>query len=112
MISFYATSLYQDLVHAEFNGHPWDGVNFATLWRWSPLRYIGAARTPTLFLHGENDNDVHITQAEEMYTALRRRGIEAALVRYPREGHSFTEPKHRVDAAARTVEWMDRFLKK
>ena len=112
MISFYATSLYQDLVHAEFNGYPWDGANFDTLWRWSPLRHIGNARTPTMFLHGENDNDVHITQAEEMYTALRQRGIDAALVRYPREGHGFTEPKHRVDAATRTVEWMDRYLMK
>ena len=110
-ISFYATSLYQDLVHAEFNGFPWDGSNFETLWRWSPLRYVKNVRTPTLFLHGETDNDVHITQAEEMYTALRMRGIEATLVRYPREGHSFTELKHRVDAARRTADWMDRFLK-
>ena len=110
-ISFYATSLYQDLIHAEFNGFPWDGANFDTLWRWSPLRYVKSVRTPTMFLHGENDNDVHITQAEEMYTALRMRGVEAILVRYPREGHSFTEPKHRVDAALRTVEWLDRFIK-
>jgi dipeptidyl aminopeptidase/acylaminoacyl peptidase len=111
LISFYATSLYQDLVHAEFNGYPWDGANFDTLWRWSPLRYVKNVRTPTLLLHGENDNDVHITQAEEMYTALRQRGIEAVLVRYPREGHGFTESKHRVDAAVRTVEWMDRYLR-
>jgi dipeptidyl aminopeptidase/acylaminoacyl peptidase len=69
------------------------------------------ATTPTLFLHGENDNDVHITQSEEMYTALRYRGVPAELVRYPREGHSFTEPKHRVDAAARTVAWMDKYLR-
>ena len=110
-ISFYATSLYQDLVHAEFNGFPWNGANFDALWRWSPLRYVKNVRTPTMFLHGENDNDVHITQAEEMYAALRMRGVEAILVRYPREGHGFTEPKHRVDAAQRTVEWMDRFIK-
>jgi dipeptidyl aminopeptidase/acylaminoacyl peptidase len=109
-ISFYATSLYQDLIHAEFKGFPWDGDNFATLWRWSPLKHVKNAATPTLFLHGENDNDVHITQSEEMYTALRYLGVPATLVRYPREGHGFTEPKHRVDAAARTVAWMDKYL--
>ncbi len=109
MISFYATSMYQDLVHAEFSGYPWDGDNYATLWKWSPLAHIKNATTPTMFLHGENDNDVHITQAEQMYTALRQRGIEAELVRYPREGHGFREPKHRVDAATRTVEWFDRY---
>jgi dipeptidyl aminopeptidase/acylaminoacyl peptidase len=109
LVSFYATSLYQDLIHAEFGGFPWD--DYDLLWRWSPLRYVRQAQTPTLLLHGEADNDVHITQAEEMYTALKRRGIEAVLVRYPREGHGLREPRHRLDALERTLAWFDRFLK-
>ncbi len=109
LVSFYATSLYQDLIHAEFNGFPWD--NYETLWRWSPIRYVKQAQTPTLFLHGEQDNDVHITQAEEMYMALRRRGVETQLVRYPREGHGLREPRHRVDALERTLDWFDKYLK-
>lgn len=109
LVSFYATSLYQDLVHAEFGGFPWDD-NFALLWKWSPLAHVKSASTPTLFVHGEQDNDVHITQAEEMYTALRRRGIEAAFARYPREGHGFREPMHILDRTERTLAWFDRFL--
>lgn len=112
LISFYATSLYQDLIHAEFNGFPWENGNFATLWKWSPLAHITKAKTPTMFLHGENDNDVHITQSEEMYTALRYRGVPAELVRYPREGHGFHEPKHQADARRRTLEWMDRWIRR
>ena len=109
LISFYATSLYQDLIHAEFGGFPWE--DYEQLWRWSPLRYARQAQTPLLLLHGEQDNDVHITQAEEMYMALRRRGVETVLVRYPREGHGFREPHHRQDALERTLAWFDRFLK-
>jgi dipeptidyl aminopeptidase/acylaminoacyl peptidase len=109
LISFYSTSLYQDLVHAEFGGFPWD--NYELLWQWSPLRYVKQAQTPTMFIHGEQDNDVHITQAEEMYMALRRRGIETVLVRYPREGHGLREPKHRVDSLERTLGWFDKYLK-
>jgi dipeptidyl aminopeptidase/acylaminoacyl peptidase len=109
LISFYSTSLYQDLIHAEFGGFPWD--NYEALWQWSPLRYVKQVQTPTMFIHGEQDNDVHITQAEEMYMALRRRGVETVLVRYPREGHGLREPKHRVDALERTLAWFDRFLK-
>lgn len=30
LVSFYATSLYQDLIHAEFGGYPWD--NYELLW--------------------------------------------------------------------------------
>jgi dipeptidyl aminopeptidase/acylaminoacyl peptidase len=109
LISFYSTSLYQDLIHAEFGGVPWD--NYDALWQWSPLRYVKQVQTPTMFIHGEQDNDVHITQAEEMYMALKRRGVETVLVRYPREGHGLREPKHRVDALERTLAWFDRFLK-
>lgn len=109
LISFYSTSLYQDLIHVEFGGFPWD--NYELLWQWSPLRYVRAAQTPTMFIHGEQDNDVHITQAEEMYMALKRSGVETVLVRYPREGHGLREPRHRVDALERTLAWFDRFLK-
>ncbi|HEX8891271.1 MAG TPA: S9 family peptidase [Pyrinomonadaceae bacterium] len=109
LISFYSTSLYQDLVHAEFGGFPWD--DYDLLWRWSPLRYVKQAETPLLLIHGEQDNDVHITQAEEMYMALKRRGIATVLVRYPREGHGLREPAHRLDALERTLAWFDRFLK-
>jgi dipeptidyl aminopeptidase/acylaminoacyl peptidase len=109
LISFYSTSLYQDLIHAEFGGFPWD--NFEVLWQWSPLRFVRQVQTPVMFLHGEQDNDVHITQAEEMYMALKRRGVETVLVRYPREGHSFREPKHRIDALERTIGWFDRFVR-
>ena len=109
LISFYSTSLYQDLIHAEFGGFPWD--NFDQLWQWSPLRYVRQVQTPTLLIHGENDNDVHITQAEEMYMALKRLGVQTVLVRYPREGHGLREPKHRVDALERTINWFDRYVK-
>jgi dipeptidyl aminopeptidase/acylaminoacyl peptidase len=109
LISFYSTSLYQDLIHVEFGGFPWD--NFDLLWQWSPLRYVRQVQTPTLFIHGENDNDVHITQAEEMYMALKRRGVDTVLVRYPREGHGLREARHRVDALERTLAWFDRYVK-
>jgi dipeptidyl aminopeptidase/acylaminoacyl peptidase len=111
LISFYATSLYQDLVHAEFGGYPWDAGNFEKLWRWSPIRHVRQVSTPVMFLHGELDNDVHITQAEEMYTALRQRGVEAVLVRYPGEGHGFSQPRHQKDRLVRSLEWFDRFLR-
>jgi dipeptidyl aminopeptidase/acylaminoacyl peptidase len=117
LISFYSTSLYQDLIHAEFNGHPWNkrgengGDNYDLLWNRSPLKHIKKAKTPLLLLHGEQDNDVHVTQAEEMYTAMKMRGVECVFVRYPREGHGLREPRHREDSLARTLQWFDRRLK-
>ena len=109
LISFYGTSLYQDLVHVEFNGFPWD--NYDLLWKYSPIKHVKNVQTPTLFIHGELDNDVHITQAEEMFMGLKRRGIETVFVRYPREGHGVREPAHRLDHLNRVLGWFDRFIK-
>ncbi len=110
LISFYGTSLYQDLIHAEFNGMPWDSDNYEKLWQRSPLAHVKNANTPTMFVHGEQDHDVSIVDAEQMYSAMRWRGIEAELLRYPREGHGLHEPLHRIDHLNRSLEWFDRHL--
>jgi len=109
LISFYGTSLYQDLIHAEFGGAPWN--NYDLLWKYSPIHYVKSANTPTLFIHGEQDNDVHITQAEEMFQALKRKGVDTVLVRYPREGHGNREPAHRLDQLVRTLAWFDKYIR-
>jgi dipeptidyl aminopeptidase/acylaminoacyl peptidase len=46
-----------------------------------------------------------------MFTALRRRGVDAVLARYPREGHGFREPKHLLDRTERTLAWFEKYLK-
>ena len=109
LISFYGTSLYQLLIEVEFNGMPWD--NYDLLWHFSPLRHVKNVTTPTLFVHGENDHDVPITQAEEMYIALKKLGVETVLARYPGEGHGFRQPRHTADYMKRVVEWFDGHVK-
>ena len=109
LISFYGTSLYTDLVEAEFDQRPWD--NYPMLWQWSPLAHVEHATTPTLFIHGESDNDVPITQAEEMYTALRKLGVDAMLARYPGEGHGFHRPIFIMDSNKRMLNWFDKYLR-
>lgn len=109
LISFYATSLYQDLVHVEFGGMPWD--RYDILWDRSPLKHIKRAKTPTLILHGEADFDVHISQSEELYTALKWLGVDSVFVRYPRQGHGASEPRQQLDMLERTLAWFDRYLK-
>ncbi len=108
LISFYGTSLYQLLIETEFPGEIWD--NYDLLWHWSPLKHVKNVKTPTLFIHGESDHDVPITQAEEMFTAIRKVGVESTFVRYPGEGHGFRRPDHVRDYARRRMEWFTRYL--
>ncbi|MEJ7683420.1 MAG: S9 family peptidase [Segetibacter sp.] len=60
LISFSGTSLYHSLMESEFNGNVYE--NFPLLWQWSPLRNVRNVTTPTLFLHGQVDNEVPVSQ--------------------------------------------------
>lgn len=71
----------------------------------SPIFYVGRARTPTLFLHGEQDPCCPVGQAYEMARGLRARGVETQCVVYPREGHGIRERLHQRDLLERAVAW-------
>jgi len=107
LISFYGTSIYQLLVETEFPGEVWE--NYDLLWDRSPLKYVANVTTPTLFVHGATDHDVPIGQAEEMYVALRKLGVESQLVRYPDVGHSLSGSSF-FDLVDRTAAWFDGYL--
>lgn len=75
--------------------------------RWSPVRYVANAETPTMIIHGQRDHDVTFAEAGQMYAALRLHGVESQLVLYPREPHGFREPRHIVDAYDRMWHWFE-----
>jgi dipeptidyl aminopeptidase/acylaminoacyl peptidase len=61
-----------------------------------------------MLVHGENDNDVPIAEAEQFYIALKDVGVETVMIRYPREGHGVRENKHVVDLVDRSVAWYEK----
>ncbi|RSM40576.1 S9 family peptidase [Amycolatopsis balhimycina DSM 5908] len=76
----------------------------------SPITHAHRIRTPTLILHGEDDTNVPLSQADLLHHALRDRGVEHEYVVYPREGHSLRERDHQLDGLRRTREWFSRWL--
>jgi dipeptidyl aminopeptidase/acylaminoacyl peptidase len=110
LVSFNYTAYYHDYLAVEFGGYPHERGLMDRLWERSPLRYVGRVRTPVLLLHGENDNDVPVAEAEQFYVALHDVGVPAVLVRYPREGHGLRETAHQVDALQRSIEWYERWF--
>ena len=101
-------SYYHDYLAVEFGGFPHEKGIIDKLWERSAIRYANRVKTPTMFLHGENDNDVPIAEAEQFYIALQDVGVETVMVRYPREGHGIRETKHAVDALERSIAWYER----
>jgi dipeptidyl aminopeptidase/acylaminoacyl peptidase len=81
-------------------------------WERSALKHVANAHTPTMLVHGENDPDVPIAEAEQYFVALKDVGVDTIFVRYPREGHGLQETKHIVDWIDRSVTWYkDHFPK-
>jgi dipeptidyl aminopeptidase/acylaminoacyl peptidase len=65
-----------------------------------------------MLMHGENDADVPIAEAEQYYIALKDVGVETVFVRYPREGHGIRETKHVVDSIDRGIGWYEKHFSK
>ena len=78
--------------------------------RWSPVEHARRAHTPTLLLHGAEDEDVPAGQSYEMYRALKDHGVETELRIYPREKHGFRERTHVIDRDRQTIAWLARHL--
>jgi len=76
----------------------------------SPITHVAGAKTPTLILHGSEDQCTPLGQAEELYQGLVLNGTPTELVVYPREGHGFREREHAADAQRRTIAWFERYL--
>jgi dipeptidyl aminopeptidase/acylaminoacyl peptidase len=108
LVSFNYMAYYHDYLAVEYGSFPHEDDLMDRLWARSPLRYVAQVSTPVLFLHGENDNDVPIAEAEQFYVALHDVGVETVMVRYPREGHGFRETAHNVDALERSIDWYKR----
>lgn len=78
--------------------------------RLSPGTYVDNINTPTLIMHGDDDDNTFISNSKEMFQALRHRGVTTEFVHYPREGHGMSEPNHRQDEVRRCLSWMDKHL--
>ena len=110
LVSFNYMAYYHDYLAVEYGRYPHQDGLMDVLWQRSPLRQIHKAKTPTLIMHGENDNDVPMAEAEQLYIALHDVGVPTALVRYPREGHGLRETGHVVDALTRSLAWYQKYF--
>jgi dipeptidyl aminopeptidase/acylaminoacyl peptidase len=111
LVSYNYMTYYNQYEQMEFGIFPHQGNLLDVLWERSALKHAAKVKTPTLLMHGENDSDVPIAEAEQFYIALRDVGVETVMVRYPREGHGLREPKHIVDGIERCINWYVKYFK-
>jgi dipeptidyl aminopeptidase/acylaminoacyl peptidase len=109
-VSDYGTADIPRTKESEFFGPPWEDKAGRLLMRQSPIHYVQNVTTPTLFVHGEIDYRVPIEQGEQMYTALKKRGIPAKFVRYPDSYHGGWTPWNMVHRYHHELSWWERYL--
>ena len=91
----------------EYGGLPWSDAEH--LMKHSPLSHVDKVETPFMLMHGEKDLRCPVSQSEEFYSALKRQGKEAIMIRYPDEYHGLRRPVHRVDRYERMVAWFNYY---
>jgi dipeptidyl aminopeptidase/acylaminoacyl peptidase len=112
LISYNYMTYYNQYEEMEFGQFLHQGNLMDVAWERSALKHVAAAHTPTMLMHGENDNDVPIAEAEQFFIALKDVGTEAIFVRYPREGHGLSETDHVIDSIDRCIAWYEKHFPK
>jgi dipeptidyl aminopeptidase/acylaminoacyl peptidase len=108
MASMYGTNDIPNVLVTYFGGYPTKETLPLYSAR-SAMTFIDNVTTPTLILHGANDERVPTGQAYEMFRALKDRGKTTELVFYPREGHGIAEYYHVKDRLQRIHDWVTRY---
>jgi dipeptidyl aminopeptidase/acylaminoacyl peptidase len=78
--------------------------------RLSPLTRIDRVKAPTLVLHGANDTNVPVIEAEQVVDSLKKRGIPVEYVLFPDEGHGFQKLPNRIKSNVALVKWFAKWL--
>ncbi|HKH43756.1 MAG TPA: S9 family peptidase [Thermoanaerobaculia bacterium] len=81
------------------------------LQRLSPIHKVDRIQAPTIVLHGANDTNVPVVEAEQTVESLKKRGIPVEYVLFPDEGHGFRKTPNKVRSAVAIVEWFEKYLK-
>lgn len=87
-------------------GRPWEKPE---VWQRVSYPFFHNERvvTPTLFMAGDKDFNVPLLNSEQMYQALRSRGIDTRLIIYPGQFHGLTRPSFLKDRMQRWLDWYD-----
>jgi dipeptidyl aminopeptidase/acylaminoacyl peptidase len=110
-VSDYGTADIARTKETEFYGTPWEERARNIMIKQSPLTYAGRVRTPTLFVHGEVDQRVPYSEAEQMYVALKKNGVPAKMIVYAGMPHGISGSWNQIHRMMNELKWLNTYLK-
>ncbi len=91
---------------------PWNSPE--KMWDLSPLKYADNIKTPTLFIHSDQDYRCPLDQGLQMFSALKYKGVDTRLCMFKGEDHELSrsgKPRNRIRRLREITEWFEKHLK-
>lgn len=99
---------YYGYAYSRYPGQPWE--NPEEYWSFSPVSLVGNIETPTLVMVGSEDLRTPLSEAKQLYHALKIRQIETGLVVIPGSYHFIAKrPSQLITKIEHIVAWFDRY---
>ena len=111
-ISFSNTSdIGHTFIKSNIGASVWE--NSQLLWDQSPLKYADKVKTPTLFIHSDQDYRCWLVEGLQMYYALQNFEVPSRMVVFTGENHELSrsgKPKNRIKRLDEITKWFDKYL--
>jgi dipeptidyl aminopeptidase/acylaminoacyl peptidase len=78
--------------------------------RLSPIHNLDQVKAATIVLHGANDTNVPVVEAEQVVNNLKQRGIPVEYVLFPDEGHGWRKVPNRIRSTVEITHWFVKYL--
>ncbi len=76
----------------------------------SPIHQVDRVIAPTIVLHGANDTNVPVVEAEQVVDSLKQREVPVRYILFPDEGHGWQKTENRVTSTVEIVGWFEKHL--
>ncbi len=93
-------------------GTPYTEKGLQKMWDQSPLKYVTNAKTPTLFIHSNEDYRCYLPEALQMYTGLLENGVDTKICMFKGENHELSrsgKPKNRIKRLEEIFGWLEKY---
>ncbi len=99
---------YYGYANYRYPGQPWE--NMQGYMKFSPISLVGNVETPTLVMVGTADMRTPISEAKQLYNALKIRGIDTALVEVPGAPHNIAgRPSQLITKIDHILAWFEKY---
>jgi dipeptidyl aminopeptidase/acylaminoacyl peptidase len=82
----------------------------ALLRRLSPIHKVDQVKAATIVLHGANDTNVPVVEAEQVVNNLKRRGVPVEYVLFSDEGHGWRKVPNRIRSTVEITRWFVKYI--